>query len=237
MQDDIIVHYLTDGYWQQQGDTRRKFDVQLGGTLTANITALTQEGQQLATWALEAWSDVSGINFSFITTADADITFDDNEPGAFSTSSVVDGVISSSHVNVSTTWLEDSGVGIDSYSFQAYIHEIGHALGLGHPGPYNGDFPEFLTETVSFHDSWQTSVMSYIDQSKNLFSPGSYAHVVTPMIADIMAIHSLYGAPTDVNAGNTTYGYNSNTGTYLDEYFSLWTGEGIPFVSINLGKL
>ena len=73
MQDDIIVHYLTDGYWQQQGETRRKFNVQPGGTLTANITALTQEGQQLATWALEAWSDVTGI-FSFITTEDADIT-------------------------------------------------------------------------------------------------------------------------------------------------------------------
>jgi hypothetical protein len=27
---------------------------------------------------------------------------------------------------------------IDSYSFQTYVHEIGHALGLGHGGPYNG---------------------------------------------------------------------------------------------------
>ena len=232
-----IVDYLTDGFWLQQGESRRKFDVQPGGTLTANIAALTLEGQQLATWALEAWSDVTGINFSFITTADADITFDDNEPGAFSTSSVIDGVISSSHVNVSTTWLEDSGVGMDSYSFQAYIHEIGHALGLGHPGPYNGDFPDFLTETVSFHDSWQTSVMSYIDQSKNLFTPGSYAHVVTPMIADIMAIHTLYGAPDSVNSGNTRYGYKPNTGTYLDEYFQLWSGEGNPFVSINLDAI
>ncbi len=229
-----IVDYLTDGYWQQQGEARRKFNVQPGGTLTVNIAALTPEGQQLATWALEAWSVVSGINFDFTTGADAQIIFDDNEPRAFSSHvAISNGDIISARVNVSTDWLYQYGTGIDSYSYQTYLHEIGHALGLGHPGPYNGDFPDFLTETVSFYDSWQTTVMSYIDQSKNLFTPGSYAHVVTPMIADIIAIHTLYGAPVAVNTGNTIYGYNSNTDSYLDEFFKLWTGEGNPFSHID----
>ena len=234
-----IVDYLTDGYWQQQGGSRRKFNVQPGGTLTANITALTEEGQQLATWALEAWSDVTGINIQLVTDADAHITFDDDEPYAFSSHVSIsdDGYIVSAQVNVSTDWLDQYGTGIDSYSFQTYLHEIGHALGLGHPGPYNGNFPNFLTETVSFYDSWQTTVMSYIDQSKNFFTPASYAHVVTPMIADIMAIHTLYGTPTGVNAGDTTYGYASNTDTYLDEFFQLWTGEGNPFVYINIADI
>lgn len=79
-----IVDYLTDGYWQQQGGARRKFNVQPGGTLTVNITALTGGGQQLATWALEVWSVVTGINFQMVTDADTQITFDDDGSGASS---------------------------------------------------------------------------------------------------------------------------------------------------------
>ena len=44
-------------------------------------------------------------------------------------------------VNISTDWITTDGgandgkTGIDSYGYQTYIHEIGHALGLGHQGP------------------------------------------------------------------------------------------------------
>ncbi len=231
---DIIVHYLTDGYWEGTGRTRRKFDVQPGGTLTVNITALTSEGQQLARWALDSWSNVTGIQFEEVSNSDADIVFDDNGEDAGSSSTVVDGTIISSHVNVSTGWLEYYGTGIDSYSFQTYIHEIGHALGLGHAGPYNGGHPDFLTQTVSFSDSWLVSVMSYIDQAENVFNPYDYAGPVTPMIADVMAIHDLYGKPDSVNGGNTVYGYGSNTDTYMDEFFRVWTGEGNPFSQIDM---
>ena len=72
MQVDIIVHYLTDGFWEWRGDARRKFDVQPGGTLTVNITALTSEGQQLARWALDSWSNVTGILFEEVSHSDAD---------------------------------------------------------------------------------------------------------------------------------------------------------------------
>ena len=79
---DDIVYYLTNGYWEGTESTRRKFDVQPGGTLTANITALTPEGQHLARLALDSWTNITGINFEFVDHDDAHIRFDDNQDGA-----------------------------------------------------------------------------------------------------------------------------------------------------------
>ena len=230
---DDIVHYLTDGYWEHSGGSRRKFDVEPGGTLTVNITGLTPAGQYLARVALDSWTLVSGIQFQEVSHNNADIRFSDDGEGAWSRTPVSGGVIPYSVVNVSEGLLRTHGTGIDSYSFQTYIHEIGHALGLGHPGPYNGNFPDFLRQTISFDESWQVTVMSYISQPVNIFNPGEYAHVVTPMAADIAAIHELYGKPDEVNGGNTRYGYRPNTGTHMDEYFELWVGEGNPFSNLD----
>ena len=58
-----IADYLATGYWESTGRKPRKFDVMAGGTLTANITALTPEGQELAKGAMALWSRVGGINF------------------------------------------------------------------------------------------------------------------------------------------------------------------------------
>lgn len=58
-----------------------------------------------------------------------DIVFDDAEPGAF-TIATAGARLCYASVNV--------GTDINSYTFQTYVHEIGHALGLGHPGNYNG---------------------------------------------------------------------------------------------------
>ena len=46
---------------------------------------------------------------------------------------------------------------------------------------------------------------------------------MTPMLADIDAIQSMYGKPDNINPGDTVYGYNSNVDGYLGEFFRLWT--------------
>ena len=219
---DEIARYLTDGYWEAEGNKRHAFDVKPGGTLKVKITALTEDGQQLARWALEAWTNVSGIKFEFVEN-NADITFDDNEDGGSASTTVKDGIIVISEVNIPASWLIERGNTIDSFTFFAYIHEIGHALGLGHPGPYDGPSVTYGADNLYSHDSWQSSVMSYFSQSENTNIDASDAYPITPMIADVVAIQNLYGAPIDINAGDTVYGYESNVDGYLGQFFEQWT--------------
>ncbi|SMX46417.1 M10 family metallopeptidase [Actibacterium lipolyticum] len=213
---DQIADYLIDGLWP-----RSSFNVTTGGTLTVRLSGLTAEGQQLARWALDAWSDVLGITFEEVASGPADIIFDDVDPsGAYSTSNTTGETINFSYVNVPVNWLNAYGTSIDSYSFQTYIHEIGHALGLGHAGDYNGT-ANFWTDAVYENDSNQMSVMSYFSQTDNPFVDASFASIVTPMIADMVAVAELYGTTTTANLGDTVYGANSNVGGYMGELFGI----------------
>ena len=148
------------------------------------------------------------------------ITFDDDQNGAFSSSTTSGGNIISSHVNVSASWLSNYGSSVGSYTFQTYIHEIGHALGLGHAGNYNGS-ASYSADASYANDSWQMSVMSYFSQSANTSIDASYAYVITPMLADIVAAQNLYGGATNTRTGNTTYGEHSNAGGYLDDFLNI----------------
>ena len=200
------------------------FDGAPDDALDVDITGLTDEGQQLARWALEAWSTISGIRFEFVSGGDAHITFDDDEEGGFAQITSEGNRIVSSHVNISNLWLHDYGTSLDSYSFHAYLHETGHALGLGHPGDYDGS-ATYGVDNEFVNDSWQATVMSYFSQRDNTFVDADYAFVTTPMIADIIAIQNLYGTPEDISSGDTRYGSNSNVRGYLGELFALITGE------------
>ena len=224
---DDIADYLTDGYWEWQGEARRAFDVEPGGTLTANITDLTAEGQQLARRALEAWTDVSGIGFEFVESGNAQIVFDDDGEEPVTRSTVNNGVIVSSHVTIPADLLDEYGARVDSFSFTIYLHEIGHALGLGHPGEF--DHLATLDEVYTALDfPRRVSVMSFVLPADGSHIREGSLRPVTPSIADIIAIENLYGTPGDNNAGDTVYGFQSNVEGYLGQFFSVLTGEDNP---------
>ena len=138
----------------------------------------------------------------------------------------------SATVDISSDWITNDGgandgrTGIYSYGFQTYLHEIGHALGLGHQGPYNGS-ATYGTSNVFANDTWQFSIMSYFAQ--NNFDGGRYDYTITPMMADITAVQSLYGA-ANTRTGDTVYGFNSNAGSIFD--FTLYTAFGTPAFTI-----
>jgi Ca2+-binding RTX toxin-like protein len=125
--------------------------------------------------------------------------------------------------------------GIGSYGYETLIHEIGHALGLKHPGDYDGNdsgTPPFLTQS---EDNNGNAVMSY-----NFTSPGAS----TFMPFDILALQSIYGARS-LNVGDTTYTfttlYSINDGSRTwgsatkASKLTLWDSNGLD--TLNLSAL
>ena len=209
---DEIASQLLYGTSGDPADLRR-FNAGQGDTITVNLTTLNEVGQLLAREALALWTDATGIIFQEVT-GTALITFQDTEDGAYAQTQRSGNFITSATVNVSTNWLDTQGTTLDSYSFQTYIHEIGHALGLRHGGNYNGD-ASYNQDALYLNDSWATTVMSYFSQSANTFFADqgfSRVFAVTPMSADIVAIQAAYGVVTNTRTGDNTYGVGNDTG-------------------------
>ena len=212
-----LADYLVNGFWQYNNTIAHHW---ASNTITYNINALNAAEKFLAQSAMQAWSDVANITF-VQTSGTANLTFSNSgsmqayASGSWSGS----GAIASMNIVISSDWVTTDGgandgkTGIDSYAYQTYIHEIGHALGLGHQGPYNGS-ASYSTNATYANDTWQYSIMSYFSEPN--YSGSSYRYVVTPQMADIYAVGSIYGAATSTRTGDTVYGFNSNAGAVFN---------------------
>ncbi len=225
---DELAFFLTD-----QFDNRAVWNQT---TITYDVSALPAAVQTLALAAMQLWEDVTPLNFVAATSGtSAELTFTDNESGAFASTTTVNGFITGSRVNVSDAqWVDVHGTDFNSYTFTTYIHEIGHALGLGHGGPYNGN-ATYGIDNIYSRDLANFSVMSYNDQlpSDNAAFQGTPRLVLGVQIVDLIAIHDLYGVnPDGTREGETVYGFNSNAGGLFD--FSDFNNQGIrpPAITI-----
>jgi len=245
---DQIANELTTGYWN--GDTHH-FNVTQGGTITVNISTLNATEQTLARAALQEWTDIIGVHFQEVLTG-GQIVFDDSEDpsGPIAATDAVwsNAITSSAHVHISSSWVTQNGSGLNSYSFETYIHEVGHALGLGHAGNYNFT-ATYGNDAMFLNDSVAMSVMSYFDQGENYYFANqhfSILNAVTPMQADIVAMQSLYGLSTTTRAGDTVYGFHSNAGGVYDaqNYFNVAItifdsggNDTLDYSNVNYGQL
>lgn len=114
---------------------------------------------------------------------------------------------------------------IGGYNFQAMMHEIGHSIGLPHPGDYNADGSTitYANSATYYQDSRQYTIMSYFDATStgaNFVPPGETASYssATPLRDDIAVLQDMYGANPTTRLGDTTYGYNSNAGNVAFDF-------------------
>lgn len=204
---DTLATFLTDGYYDYYDETRRAFDLGTDGALSVQFSGLSKAGQKLALHALDVWTAATGIEFKVVRTG-AEIVIDDNYASAYTNTEVDGTTITSAFINISDEWLASNGTGIYDYSMLTFIHEVGHALGLGHGGIYGGYPPPVDAPAPLPNDSWQATIMSYSSQDENENIDADYAIPVTPMMADLIAIQDLYGAAA-LRPGNDVYGFKA----------------------------
>jgi hypothetical protein len=172
----------------------------------APMDAVQQQGvrQALATWAA-----VANITFQEVA-AGGDIELGTNDQGQASSgyAYLPDGR------NYTTSLYTNN---LDRYNFSfadgdfgisVLIHEIGHTLGLKHPGNYNstggeidGPFLPAATDNIDY------SQMSY-NVGSGFKLNGNYG--ITPMLYDIQAMQYLYGANMSYHTGADTYSFGKD---------------------------
>jgi serralysin len=102
-------------------------------------------------------------------------------------------------------------VGLGDPGFRTILHEMGHALGLSHPGAYNAAEGVTLTYAANaeyYQDSLEYTIMSYFGSVNTGATRSGFAQ--TLLTDDIAAIQSLYGANMTTRTGDTHYGFNSD---------------------------
>ena len=199
-----------------------------------NFTPFSAAQREAAREALQSWDDVISVSLVESHINAADIAFGNltsapnTQAYAYLPTKTVtaDPAINAQIIDITgDVWVslsQASNLQLDEgrYGLQTLAHEIGHALGISHPGGYNaapGVSITYAANAEYYQDNRVYSIMSYFDAA-TIGARAFDFHMSTttfsgvPLIHDILAAQRIYGADMTTRTGDSVYGFNSNVG-------------------------
>ena len=118
-----------------------------------------------------------------------------------------------------------------SYAWTTLVHELGHALGLKHPGNYNATQTTSASASGNFlgvnEDTFYNTIMTYRDSAQGINNTWFMPY-------DLLALRYLYGARA-FETGNNTYTFSDASGQSVRNIVDDGGTDTLDFSAVTVG--